>query len=118
MDINGTVTPWREDDRCGHDWYDLWYEDRVYQNLTCPASGCPVKCRVGGAPPCLHPEDPSNDPQTFWIYFALRMTGTFFLSSSFTMMVGLVAFIFFYCFLDMMSFLSYNAFLIYSYNYY
>lgn len=37
---------------------------------------------------CEDPEDPSQGSTTFWVYFVIRILGTFFLASSFTMMVS------------------------------
>ncbi|KAK7080308.1 hypothetical protein SK128_013082, partial [Halocaridina rubra] len=84
--INGTLFSRREADVCVHHWYDLMHEENVFQGLNC-ISNCPVQCQVSGKPRCHDPEDPSNDPHTFWAYFALRMVATFFLASSFTMLV-------------------------------
>ncbi|XP_071542120.1 major facilitator superfamily domain-containing protein 6 [Panulirus ornatus] len=84
LSINGTVLSWREEETCSHSWYNMLYEGQAFSSLTCP-SQCPMECQVDGAPDCSHPDDPSNNTNTFWIYFTLRMIGTFFLSSSFTM---------------------------------
>ncbi|XP_042231719.1 major facilitator superfamily domain-containing protein 6-like isoform X2 [Homarus americanus] len=81
---NGTVVSWLEEDTCSHTWYDLMYEDKVFQGLACP-SQCSLECQVNGAPPCNHPDDPTNSYKTFWLYFGIRMVGTFFMSSAFTM---------------------------------
>ena len=61
-----------------------------WRGLTCPnlPSTCPLECKVEGFPTCDHPEDPSQYTLTFWVYFAIRLLGTFFLASSFTMMVS------------------------------
>ena len=57
-------------------------------DLTCPnrPSTCPLECKVEGFPSCDHPDDPSQNSVTFWVYFAIRLLGSF-LSSSLTMMV-------------------------------
>nr|XP_045600592.1 major facilitator superfamily domain-containing protein 6-like [Procambarus clarkii] len=84
MQLNGTVLSWREDDRCSHRWYDLVYEGQVFHTLTCP-SRCQVECQVEGLLSCGHPDDPTNNPHTFWIYFWLRMAAMFFMASAFSM---------------------------------
>ncbi|XP_042878928.1 major facilitator superfamily domain-containing protein 6-like [Penaeus japonicus] len=83
--INSTVLSWREKDTCSHTWSNLTHGGQEFQNLVCP-SGCPLECQVTVSDPCQHPDDPSNNPATFWIYFGLRMISTFFLASSFTML--------------------------------
>nr|XP_053653742.1 major facilitator superfamily domain-containing protein 6-like [Cherax quadricarinatus] len=84
VSANGTILSWQDDDICGHTWYDQVLDDQVYQRLTCQ-SQCQVECQVKMAPTCDHPDEPSNGATTFWVYFAIRMTGSFFLSSAFTM---------------------------------
>nr|XP_027238503.1 major facilitator superfamily domain-containing protein 6-like [Penaeus vannamei] len=46
----------------------------------------PLECQVTLSDQCQHPDDPSNSPTTFWVYFGLRMISTFFLASAFTML--------------------------------
>ncbi|KAK4317121.1 hypothetical protein Pmani_011755 [Petrolisthes manimaculis] len=76
---------------CGHDWYQILQGNDTYASLSCPSSECKVECEVDGFPACLHPDDPSTSSTTFWIYFALRLCATFFLSSCFTMLVSLTS---------------------------
>lgn len=86
MTLSGTITSWREEDRCGYTWNDLQHEDQVFSNLTCPLE-CLVECHVDGVPPCHQPEDNRSNPESFWIYLGLRLIANVFLSSSFSMLV-------------------------------
>ncbi|XP_064096936.1 major facilitator superfamily domain-containing protein 6-like isoform X1 [Macrobrachium nipponense] len=85
IQVNGTLLSVLENDTCIHAFQQILHEEKVYQTLTCPSS-CPVQCKVTGSPHCLHPDDPSNNPYTFWIYFFLRTIATFFLASGYTML--------------------------------
>ncbi|XP_064096935.1 major facilitator superfamily domain-containing protein 6-like [Macrobrachium nipponense] len=85
LHINGTISSLRANDTCSHRWLDLTHDERSYQGLRC-FHNCPIRCQVKGMPHCEHPDDPSNKPDTFWIYFAIRITATFFLASAFTML--------------------------------
>ncbi|XP_071534119.1 major facilitator superfamily domain-containing protein 6-like [Panulirus ornatus] len=85
--ISGKVDSWRDGDTCGHTWYDGQFKEQVFRNLTCPSEWCPMQCEVEETLKCTNLDDPSNNVITFWIYFALRMSASFFLASSFTMMV-------------------------------
>lgn len=85
IEVTGTIFSLMNEDTCSHVWYELLHESDVYQQLTCPTT-CPVECKVTGTPQCLHPDDPSNNPYTFWLYFVLRTVATFFLASGYTML--------------------------------
>ncbi|XP_063588956.1 major facilitator superfamily domain-containing protein 6-like [Penaeus indicus] len=83
--INATVLSWKENNTCSHTSSNLTYSEQEFQGLVCP-SGCPLECQVTVSEQCQHPDDPSNSPTTFWVYFGLRMISTFFLASAFTML--------------------------------
>lgn len=84
--INATVLSWRENNTCFHTSSTLAHSGQEFESLVCP-SGCPLECQVTVPEQCQHPDDPSNSPKTFWVYFGLRMISTFFLASAFTMLV-------------------------------
>ncbi|XP_069992367.1 major facilitator superfamily domain-containing protein 6-like [Penaeus vannamei] len=83
--INATVLSWRENNTCSHTWSSLTHGGQEFQGLICPSS-YPLECQVTLSDQCQHPDDPSNSPTTFWVYFGLRMISTFFLASAFTML--------------------------------
>ena len=88
MVVNATLQTHENNEVCSHSWYDLVDGQHKYESLTCPGS-CPISCRVTGTSYCA-PTGTDMTSSTFWMYFALRLIGTLFLSSSFTMMVSTI----------------------------
>ncbi|KAK4329599.1 hypothetical protein Pmani_000074 [Petrolisthes manimaculis] len=90
--LNGTVVTTVKKNICSYTWTEVRHEGQVYSGLKCPDPNpdpCPVRCQVSSPPHCTHPDDPSNSPLTFWMYFLHRQFWKTFTMSGYTIMTAI-----------------------------